>query len=34
MKDPAFGLATFSPGGWTPHMKGVAMLVGNVELNP
>ena len=24
----------FVPGGWTPHMKGVGMLVGNFELNP
>ena len=23
-----------SPGGGTPHMKGVGMLVGNFELNP
>ena len=22
------------PGGETPHMKGVGMLVGNFELNP
>ena len=22
------------PGEWTPHMKGVGMLVGNFELNP
>ena len=22
------------PGGGTPHMKGVGMLVGNFELNP
>ena len=23
-----------SPGGETPHIKGVGMLVGNFELNP
>ena len=23
-----------NPGGGTPHMKGVGMLVGNFELNP
>ena len=22
------------PGGWTPHMKGVRMLVGNFEFKP
>ena len=24
----------YFPGGWTLHMKGVGMLVGNFELNP
>ena len=28
------GIPTERPGGGTPHMKGVEMLVGNFELNP
>ena len=27
-------LAAQVPGSWTPHMKGMGMLVGNFELNP
>ena len=25
---------TFIPGGETPHMEGLGMVVGNFELNP
>ena len=31
---PRVNLCRFWPGGGTPHMKGVGMLVGNVDLNP
>ena len=33
-KESKFKQELIPPGGGTPHMKGVGMLVGNFEFNP